>query len=116
MGRRTPSVREIAGEADIDVDVALLTLWESGLLYLADPNDRIRTQDNTRARRALGLPTARELRTPGYWADVFGLDNVQFQSLLASLDIETIPESKRPPNPDRVIPSNRVRLPGSASH
>lgn len=97
MGRRVLSVREIAREAGVDVDVALLTLWDSGLLYLADPDDRVRKEDTARARRAIGLATAREMRTPGYWAQVLGLDDAEFGSLLASLGIQTPAGSKRLP-------------------
>lgn len=71
----------------MDLDEALLRLWDVGLSYIADVDTRIRPADLNRARRAIGIPTRRELTSPSYWQTVLRLDDAQFSELLASLEI-----------------------------
>jgi hypothetical protein len=53
MGREHFSVRELAGQAKIELDEALVTLWDAGIEYVGGPDDQVRTADLERAQRAL---------------------------------------------------------------
>jgi death-on-curing family protein len=81
-------VTALASEAGIDLDEALIALWDAGVDYVTGPNDYISKGDTNRARRALGLATRRELATPEYWAAILGCDVNQFADLLGTLGVK----------------------------
>jgi death-on-curing family protein len=85
MQRRRISVRELAAEARLDDDEALLTLWEAGFDHLRGPEDPIFTINQNTARRVLGLATRRDLRDRGYWRALFVIDDEQLDELLEQL-------------------------------
>lgn len=63
MPRRLPTVRELAAEAGIDTDSAILTLLDSGH-DLTSPKQTVPCHDLRQARSALGLPLVPERRDP----------------------------------------------------
>ena len=97
MGKKHKTVRDLAAEADIDLDEALVTLWDEGFTHIETPDDRIGKRELNRARRAFGLPTRREFRDPAYWRALFGMEQEQFRSLLTSLDIRWTERQRRLP-------------------
>jgi len=78
------SVRELAAEAKIDLDEALVTLWDNGFPHLSSPAHLLNRGEANRARRALGLSTRRELASPEHWQRRLGLDPAQLEELLVS--------------------------------
>jgi hypothetical protein len=85
-GART-NVKQLALQAGIDLDEALLRIWDVGLSYVTDINTHIRPADLNRVRRAIGIPTRRELTSPGYWQEVLHLSDGELAELLESLGI-----------------------------
>lgn len=67
------TVKDLAEEACVDLDEALISLWDSGIDYVTDPNHQIKWADAKRARRSLCLPTLRELTSIEYWQNTLDL-------------------------------------------
>ena len=96
MGReRRKSVRELASEGDIDLDEALVGLWDAGFDDLTSPNDKIGPRDLNRARRALGLATRRELQSREYWMEVLDLSPEGLGDVVTELGLTRLPASGR---------------------
>ena len=65
--RKSVTVKELAKESHKDLDETLLFLWDSGLEYVTDPSDKVAGSDIKIAKRALGIPNRRELKSIKYW-------------------------------------------------
>ena len=87
----------LAEEADLDLDEAIVTLWDAGFEDLRDPSDNVPAARVTIARRALGVATPRELRTPQYWQRILGLESDEFSRTLEDLGIRMTPRSRHLP-------------------
>ncbi len=88
MPQKRRTVKQLAEEAGLDGDAALVALWDAGFGRLLVPSDLIRGRDLNRARRALGLATRRELQTPEYWMGLLKLEVPVFRELLAECGVE----------------------------
>ena len=84
MARRVATVSDIARLAGLDEDDALLHLWDAGLDRYKEGTARLRRQDVDSARRAVGLPSTKDLANPTYWMTRLDLDPRAFRDLLAS--------------------------------
>lgn len=83
MASTRKTVKELAQEAKIDVDEALIALWDAGYDEIIGPNHIFRRQEVNRARRAIGIATRRELRSFTYWIKLFKLkDEPELRALL----------------------------------
>ena len=90
MKRRSVTVAQLANEADMDVEDALISLWYNGFPDIPHPQHRFTKQEIKAARKALQLPTRREYQTAQYWRTELGLkSDHEFQELLGELEIET---------------------------
>ena len=69
--RNKISVKDLAIEAGIEPDEALIALWDAGFDGITRPNDTIFGHDLNAARRAVGLATRRELTSYTYWQKLF---------------------------------------------
>lgn len=87
MATKRRTVRQLAQEASIDIDDALLSLWENGFDHIKTEYEKIGPRDLNRARRAIGIATRREFQSPDYWKKLLNLDNPQFQVLLDELGV-----------------------------
>lgn len=87
MSRRRTSVAQLAAEASLEVDEALIILWDAGFDSITGPGDLLPRGDANRARRHLGVATRRELASHEYWQGVLDLDQPAFVALLAELGI-----------------------------
>ena len=96
MARSTHTVSQLANEAGIDIDEALIVLWDNGVGYINGPTSVIRQRDTNKARRLVGLATRRQLASVHYWKQLFGSDDDEFEHLLETLDIP-VPEVRRLP-------------------
>jgi len=85
MASTRKTVNELAQEAKIDADEALLALWEAGYDEIIAPNHIFRRREVNRARRALGMATRRELKSIAYWMSVLDLYEPELRSLLRKL-------------------------------
>jgi death-on-curing family protein len=87
MARRSTTVRRLATDFDLDLDEALVTLWDAGFEYIDDIDDRIAPADLAKAQRSLGLATPREIRTLAYWQETLGLSSEELRGHLAGLGV-----------------------------
>jgi death-on-curing family protein len=78
MTKRRVTVRELAVKAGLDLDEALVTLWDAGIDSVLLPDDRIAAHELGAARRALDVPTNREEVSVSYWVNQSGLEREQF--------------------------------------
>lgn len=83
MPRTRKTVKELAQEAKIDTDEALLALWDAGYDEIISPNHIFGRREVNRARRAIGIATRRELRSFPYWIKLLKLkDESELKYLL----------------------------------
>ncbi|WP_405092606.1 Fic family protein [Micromonospora sp. NBC_01392] len=87
MARRAGRLADLASEAHLELDEALVTLWDSGLDFINGPNDMLMGGDFSKARRALGLPRSRDLARCEYWRERLGLTPEAFEVLLKELGV-----------------------------
>ena len=87
MARSTHTVSQLANEVGIDIDEALIVLWDGGVEYVNSPTSVIWRRDSNKARRLVGLGTRRELASQEAWQRLFKLDDDGFSDLLETLDI-----------------------------
>jgi death-on-curing family protein len=85
MTRRRKTVKQLAQEAQLDEDEALIALWDAGFNDIINLVDR--PKDVNRARRALGVATRRELKEIAYWMSIFDLLEEDFRDLLQKLSV-----------------------------
>jgi len=79
----------------MELDDALITLWDVGFDYINGPGDLLRRGDLSTARRVLGLATRRELSSPKYWIEQFGVREYEFAALLTQIGFPGFPLSER---------------------
>jgi death-on-curing family protein len=96
------SVRELAARAEIDLDEALVALWEIGIESVIDPDDRVPSRRIGAARRALGLPASNEETRVQYWLNRSRLNAEEFAAKLAELGIFLSPSARK-------MPKNSIR-------
>ena len=87
MARSSHTVSQLANEAQIDIDEALISLWDGGLEYVNGSSSVIRRRDTNRARRLIGLGTRRELASKAGWQQRFNLDDEGFGHLIETLGV-----------------------------
>ncbi|MHC4177151.1 MAG: Fic family protein [Planctomycetota bacterium] len=87
MAQKRKAVRELAHEAGLSVEEALLELWSVGLDNLAGASAYVTGRDLKVAKRALDIPTRREAISPRYWQTRLNLEEHDFHTLLRKLDI-----------------------------
>jgi len=98
MARRRKTVKQLADEAKIDADEALITLWGVGFDKIIGPNDTFGPREANKARRALGMATRRELKSVAYWMSVLNLYETEFRSLLRKLSVPIGEKAQRLPS------------------
>lgn len=89
MVRSRITVRQLAAEADIDVDEALIILWDNDI-DVAGPASTIPKRKANQARRAVGIATRRELSSLDTWERSFassGVGGAEFALILRQLAI-----------------------------
>jgi hypothetical protein len=95
-------VGELAREADVDLDEALVTLWDAGIDQLGSANDLIPARQVAAARSALGLVGPREQLNVQYWIDASGLTLSELSERMRSVGVKLDPSTRR-------IPKNSLR-------
>ena len=90
MANKRWRVIDLANEAGVTADEALLLLWGSDF-DVTLVTDSIHPKDISRARKSLGLPSRREINAVAYWSKLFGLNRDEFDSLLIKLGFEVRP-------------------------
>lgn len=98
MSRKRKTVRQLAEEAGMELDEALVTLWDTGFGAIQGPSDTLGNQELNRARRALGVATRRELVSVSYWLKTLGLTRAEFGELMEKLDVKWSESATRVPD------------------
>jgi death-on-curing family protein len=93
-------VRDLARDADIDIDEALVTLWIEDID--ADETSFINQRDLRKARRAVGLEDDRQVLTVDYWLDRSGMTRDELTKALSELGLTLSPQARK-------IPRNGLR-------
>lgn len=83
MARQCKTVMELAKEAGLDLEEAVVILWDAGFESISSPNDVLDRGETNKARRALGLATRREIKTSIYWMKIFGMGQEDFQLFIS---------------------------------
>lgn len=84
MSRRPLTVLQIADRAGVDLDEALVTLWDHDVDVL-NPEDRVPFRCAKPVLEALGVATRRELRSLEYWEVLLEISRTDLKALLGSL-------------------------------
>ena len=87
----------LALQAHLDLDEALLRLWDIGIDYIDTGVDSIRNRDLPKIRKTLGIPNARRLRSLKYWCGVFALSENELRELLPEFNIKMSEDASRLP-------------------
>ena len=96
MTRRTITVGQLATEAGLDVDEALLRLWDDGFSRATSPEYVFPKRESNRVRRSLGLATRRELQSKQYWTQTLGLkSDEELDALLRDCGISKPTDGRR---------------------
>lgn len=95
-------IRDLAVEADLDLDEAVVTLWEAGLDQFEDASDIVPKRLLPPARRALGLENGKEQTLVDYWLRKSGLTRDQLRIRVAENGVELGAGARR-------IPKNSLR-------
>lgn len=86
MARQSITVAELAKEADLDVESALVALWRVGIEHVDTGGSRLSDAERRKALRSLDLAGAHR-RKVNYWLDWLAVDRDQLTSMLAELGI-----------------------------
>jgi death-on-curing family protein len=97
MSRRATRVSDLAAQAGLGLDEALVTLWEHGLEQYDSPDSPVPARQVAEATKALGIALAKEQLRVDYWLEVSGLDRRDFAALLAEDSIELPVNARRIP-------------------
>ena len=89
------TVEKLAQDAGVEVDDALLILWDAGIETVEQPTDVVPKRVVSRAKRAFGMASRRKLASIDYWYRIFGLDKTTFENLLKELEIDVAAKNKR---------------------
>jgi prophage maintenance system killer protein len=95
-------VRDLARRANLDLDEALVTLWDAGLDRLSGPNDLVPARELRIAQLALGIEGERAQLTVAYWLVKTGLSRDELAARLAEAGLHLSPQSRN-------IPKNALR-------
>lgn len=97
MAKRHYPVKELARDANLSVDDALLRLFDEDKFASLDESSSVENKHLKTAKRLLGIANRSNLTSQEYWQRRLSLDDPDFQILLARLGIVTLPGSRRLP-------------------
>lgn len=97
LSRKPISVRELAREADVELDEALVLLWDAGIDAVLNADDRVPARFLPTAQRALNVPTTREQTTVSYWLHRSSMSRENFSARLAELGVFVSPTARKIP-------------------
>lgn len=82
------SVASLAKEAGLELDEALVTLWDAGLDSLSRATDMVAVAQLNRARSALGLASTKELNSITYWLNRLDMNETDLRQRLREHGLE----------------------------
>lgn len=91
------TVKDLAREAQLSVDDAIVRLWDAGLDEVFEPADVIPRKALPTASLALGLPFGTNARSIAAWAVRLAVTESELRSLLISMGIRITPAMRNLP-------------------
>lgn len=91
------TVSELARNAEVGVDDAIIALWDVGYSSISSPADIISGSDLKVAFRALNVPTAMELRSSAYWQKRLNINDEELRGLVTRLGFKMSAQARRLP-------------------
>ncbi len=91
------TVSELAKMAGRELDETLLILWEVGINNVNEPSDKVWGSKLNLAKRALALPTRRNLTSLYYWQRALSVDENELRVILRNLDIQMSRRARKLP-------------------
>ena len=76
------SVLQLANEAGIEIDEALIRLWDGGFNDVSYPTDILSGSRLNQAKKCLGVATKKQLTSLSYWQNYLCLSESDFIQLL----------------------------------
>jgi len=95
-------VSTLASRAGVDLDEALVVLWDAGLATVEDGDTLLPARDVRVAEAALGISLDRARFCVDYWVSKSGLDRATLAQRMASVGVHLSPNSRK-------IPKNSLR-------
>lgn len=95
-------VRDYAAEVGLEIDQALVTLWDAGLVQVNGPESVIPKRHLALVERALNLPSRAELQTATYWQDHLQMNRGELESTLRQMGLHLSPSARK-------VPKNAIR-------
>lgn len=97
MRKRSRTVRQIANEAGLDVELTLLSIWDAGIPDEPDgPDSVIASRYWDKVNSAVGI-TNQNVRSIAYWADIFEMAEPDFRDYLTSNGVAVTPNTRNLP-------------------
>ena len=94
---RPATVTQLAKKAEVDLDEALVILWDAGISHVIGPDDVIPSKSIKRAEHALEIENPREQTRIDYWLERTGLSRSEFVERVAPLGIRIQPKMRKLP-------------------
>lgn len=91
------TVRQLANQAGLGFDDALVTLWEAGLEYLLSPDHAINPHELQKAEKALCIVEGKKIDTLLYWEELLGCTREELAEILVRFDLSINRESRKVP-------------------
>ena len=91
------TVAQLASKAEVDLDEALVILWDSGISHVIGPDDVIPPNSTKIAERALEIENPKEQTRIDYWLDRTELSRSEFVEQVALLGIHIQPKMRKLP-------------------
>ncbi len=95
-------VRDYAAGAGLEIDEALVTLWDAGLVRLSGPESVVPKRHLALVERALNLPSRAELQTASYWQDHLEMSRDDLTITLRQMGLHLSPSARK-------VPRNAIR-------
>ncbi|MET7487183.1 type II toxin-antitoxin system death-on-curing family toxin [Streptomyces sp. NPDC005538] len=94
---KVKTIRELADEAGLDYDLALVTLWDAGYESLGDIDDTIPVRDMSGACSTLGVVTAKKMQCLAYWVQAWEVTEQEARERLLKYGISVSPDARMLP-------------------
>jgi death-on-curing family protein len=95
---RATTLRELAEEAGLELDEALVAAWSNGHDFLEDVNDRVPASAVGAVRKSLGLNSPKEMQHLSFWEIEWDLDrNGVVERLASDFGVQVSPTARTLP-------------------
>jgi death-on-curing family protein len=82
----------------MDIDEALVTLWDNGFDSITGPDDILPSRDAKKARNILGVVTRRELKLARYWCELLAINRDELQQIIGEYGLVLTSQASVVPN------------------